>query len=163
MTIAKQLKPLSPRKGQPLFVLMTLCSVFIIAQTKYIFAQTKYTISGVVKDAANGETLLGSTVLLKGKIIGSTTNEYGFYSITAPEGNYTLIVSYLGFTTFERTLNLNSNQNLNIEIKEDASKLDEVVIRANAEEPEKVALLTPQMSVTKLTTSDIKQIPVVLG
>ncbi|MEM6686612.1 MAG: hypothetical protein AAF617_12595, partial [Bacteroidota bacterium] len=43
-------------------------------------AQTNYTVSGIIKDAANGETFLGATVLLKGTTIGSTTNEYGFYS-----------------------------------------------------------------------------------
>lgn len=75
-------------------MVMMLCPVFLLAQTKY-------TISGVVKDVANGETLLGATVLLNGTSIGSTTNEYGFYSITAPEGDYTLTISYIGFTTFE--------------------------------------------------------------
>nr|WP_130736119.1 TonB-dependent receptor [Flavobacterium sp. J27] len=127
----------------------------------FFFAQTKHTISGVVKDAANGETLLGATVLLKGTSIGSTTNEYGFYSITAPEGKYTLIISYLGFTTLEKVITLTSNQKLNIEIKEDAAKLDEVII--TIEESKKVNLQTPQMSVAKLTTSEIKKIPVVLG
>ncbi len=121
----------------------------------------KFTISGVVKDAVNGESLFGATVLLKGTSIGNTTNEYGFYSITAPEGNYTITISYIGFTTFERTINLSSNQKLDIELKEDAAELDEVVI--TAEESKKVDLSTPQMSMAKLSTRDIKQIPVVLG
>ena len=82
MTKTKRLKPFRSKKRQALFLVILLCPVFF-------FAQTKYTISGVVKDMANGETLLGATVLLKGTSIGSTTNEYGFYSITAPEGTYT--------------------------------------------------------------------------
>ncbi|SKB49818.1 TonB-dependent receptor [Dyadobacter psychrophilus] len=127
----------------------------------FLFAQTKYTISGVVKDVGNGETLLGATVLLKGTSIGSTTNEYGFYSITAPEGNYTLNISYLGFTTFERAIDLRSNQKFNIELKGDDAQLNEVVI--TAEEAKQVDIGTPQMSVARLSTKDIKQIPVVLG
>ncbi|WP_370277806.1 carboxypeptidase-like regulatory domain-containing protein [Flavobacterium sp. J27] len=154
MTKTKQLKPFRSRKKLALFVMVMLYPIFF-------FAQTKHTISGVVKDAANGETLLGATVLLKGTSIGSTTNEYGFYSITAPEGKYTLIISYLGFTTLEKVITLTSNQKLNIEIKEDAAKLDEVII--TIEESKKVNLQTPQMSVAKLTTSEIKKIPVVLG
>src|SRR5690606_38536620 len=154
MTRKKQVKPFWPRKAQALFVVVILYPVFF-------FAQTKYTISGVVKDVDNGETLLGATVLLKGTSIGGTTNEYGFYSITAPVGNYTLTISYLGFSTFERAINLSTNQKLEIELKEDASQLEEVVI--TAEESKKVDLRTPQMSMTKLSTSDIKQIPVVLG
>src|SRR5688572_10943818 len=153
MTKAKQLKPFRSRKRQALLVVMILCPLFF-------FAQTKYTISGVVKDVANGETLLGATVFLKGTSIGSTTNEYGFYSITASEGNYTLTTSYIGFTTFETAINLSTNQKLNIELKEDAAQLDEVVITAESKE---VDLVTPQMSVSKLSTDDIKKMPVVLG
>jgi hypothetical protein len=149
-----ELKLFSLGKRQSIFLLLMFCPVFLCAQTKY-------TISGVVKDAGNGETLFGATVLLKGTSIGSTTNEYGFYSVTAPEGNYTLITSYLGFTSFERAVHLNSNQKLNIEIKGDAAQLNEVVI--TAEESKKVDLQTPQMSAAKLSTKDIKQIPVVLG
>nr|WP_295924076.1 TonB-dependent receptor [uncultured Dyadobacter sp.] len=154
MRKTNQLKFLRSLKRQVLLAVMIFCPAFI-------FAQTKYSISGIVKDAGNGETLAGATVLLKGTSIGSTTNEYGFYSITAPEGNYTLIISYLGFTTLERAVDLSSNQNLNIEIKGDAAELDEVVI--TAEESKKIDLQTPQMSVAKLSTKDIKKIPVVLG
>ena len=154
MTKTKLLNPFWSRKKSALFVMMMLCPIFF-------FAQTKHTISGVVKDAANGETLFGATVLLKGTSIGSTTNEYGFYSISAPEGNYTLTISYLGFTTFEKAINLNADQKLNIEIREDAAKLNEVVIIA--EESKKVNLQTPQMSVAKLSINEIKKIPVVLG
>ena len=154
MTKMKQLKFFRSRKKSALFVMIMLCPVFF-------FAQTKYTISGVVKDIANGETLFGATVLLKGTSIGGTTNEYGFYSISAPEGNYTLTISYLGFTTFEKTITLNSDQKINIEIKEDIAMLNEVVI--TAEESKKVDIRTPQMSVAKLSINEIKKIPVVLG
>jgi hypothetical protein len=155
MTKTKQLKSFRSRKAYALFVVTMLCPVFL-------FAQTKYTISGVVKDIANGETLLGATVFLKGTSIGSSTNEYGFYSITAPEGNYTLTTSYIGFTTSERAINLSANQKLDIELKEDADKLlDEVVVIG--EESKNVDLRTPQMSVARLSTKEIKQMPVVLG
>jgi hypothetical protein len=154
MKKTSQLKPFRSIKSPALFVAMMLCPVFL-------FAQTKYTISGVVKDVANGETFLGATVMLKGTSLGSTTNEYGFYSITAPEGNYTLTTSYIGFTTLERGINLSANQKHNIELKADAAQLDEVVIRA--EESKKVDLLTPQMSVARLSAKDIKRMPVVLG
>ncbi|MEM6687022.1 MAG: TonB-dependent receptor, partial [Bacteroidota bacterium] len=86
---------------------------------------------------------------------------YGFYSITAKEGTYTLVVSYLGFATFEQEITLNSNQNLNVELKEDSAQLDAVVI--TADESKKVDLRTPQMSVAKLSSKTIKQMPAVLG
>lgn len=154
MVKALQLKLFKLSKKQLLFLVILCCP--------YLFyAQTKFTISGTIKDASNGETLLGATILLKGTTIGSTTNEYGFYSITASEGSYTLVVSYLGFTTVEQQITLKSNQKLNIELKEDTSQLDQVVI--TAEESKKVNLRTPQMSVAKLSSKTIKQMPAVLG
>ncbi|WP_353780241.1 TonB-dependent receptor [Winogradskyella sp. 3972H.M.0a.05] len=125
------------------------------------FAQEKYTISGTLKDQANGETLLGATILLKGTTIGTTTNEYGFYSLTAPKGNYTLVISYLGYTTIEKDIVLDKNFKFNSELIEDADQLEEVVI--TAEESKKVNLRTPQMSVAKLSSQTIKQMPAVLG
>jgi len=125
------------------------------------FAQERFTISGTLKDVTNGETLLGATVSIKGTSIGTTTNEYGFYSLTVPKGNYTLVISYLGYTTIEKELVLNASQKLSLELLEDNSVLDEVII--NGEESKKVNLRTPQMSVAKLSTKTIKQIPAVLG
>ena len=126
-----------------------------------IYGQQNYTVSGVVTDVNNGETLLGATVFLKGTSIGNTTNEYGFFSLTAPKGTYTLVISYLGFTTIEKEIVLDGNQKINFELNEDTSQLDEVVI--TAEESKKVNLRTPQMSVSKLSSKTIKKIPAVLG
>ncbi|MEM6720918.1 MAG: TonB-dependent receptor [Bacteroidota bacterium] len=154
MTKALQLPFLELKKRKVLFLII-LCFPVLF------YAQTNYTIRGTVKDAANGETLLGATVFLKGTTIGSTTNEYGFYSITTKEGTYTLVVSYLGFTTSEQEITLTSNQTFDIELKEDSSQLDEVVI--TADESKKVDLRTPQMSVAKLSSRTIKQMPAVLG
>ncbi|WP_299273169.1 TonB-dependent receptor [uncultured Psychroserpens sp.] len=125
------------------------------------FAQETFTVSGTLKDQANGETLLGATILLKNTSIGATTNEYGFYSLTAPKGNYTLVISYLGYKTIERPIVLDQSTKFNIELAEDAGQLDEIVI--TAEESKKVNLRTPQMSVAKLSSQTIKQMPAVMG
>ena len=124
-------------------------------------AQNKFTISGTLKDQTNGETLLGATILLKGTSIGTTTNEYGFYSLTAPKGNYTLVISYLGYATIEENIVLDKSMKFNAELLEDAGQLDEVII--TAEESKKVNLRTPQMSVAKLSSQTIKQMPAVMG
>ncbi|SNR15299.1 TonB-dependent receptor [Tenacibaculum jejuense] len=125
------------------------------------FSQDKFTISGTLKDKANGETLFGATVFLKGTSLGTTTNEYGFYSLTAPKGNYTLSVSYIGYKPIEKEIELTKNIKFNTDLSEDANVLDEVVI--SAEESKKVNLRSPQMSTTKISSQTIKQIPVVLG
>ena len=60
----------------------------------------KYTISGFVKDADSGEQLLGVNVIWKDKMQGTTTNTYGFYSITIPEGQVEIIFSYIAINYY---------------------------------------------------------------
>ncbi|MGB5819581.1 MAG: TonB-dependent receptor [Saonia sp.] len=124
-------------------------------------AQEKYTASGTITDAGNGETLFGASIFLKGTTIGVVTNEYGFYSITAPKGNYTLIISYVGYREINREITLDKDQKIDFEIKDFATQLDEIVV--TAEEPERVSLRKPEMSVSKLNIKTVKQMPVVLG
>ena len=126
-----------------------------------MWAQNNYSLSGTVKDASSGETLFGATVFIKDSSIGTNTNEYGFFSITASEGNYTLIVSYLGFEDVSKEIMLNEDQNINIELSEVSNQLNEVVL--NTEDSEDISLRKPQMSVSKLNVATIKQMPSVLG
>jgi len=111
--------------------------------------------------ASSGETLFGASVFIKDSSIGTTSNEYGFYSIEVTEGTFTLVVSYLGFEDFYKEISVESDQNLNIELAESSSQLNEVVLQA--EESEDISLSRPQMSVSKLNVATIKQMPAVLG
>ncbi|MGR7812762.1 TonB-dependent receptor [Lacinutrix undariae] len=138
-----------------IFLMFSLCFCSVL------MAQNSYSIRGTIKDVSNGETLLGATVFLKGTSNGAVTNEYGFYSLSATEGSYTIIVSYLGYETFTKELQLTSDQTLNFEMTEASNQLNEVVIVA--QESEQVSIKKPQMSVSKLNTSTIKQMPAVLG
>ncbi|MEM6721511.1 MAG: TonB-dependent receptor [Bacteroidota bacterium] len=137
--------------------LVCLC----LLMTTFLFAQEKFSVSGTIKDKKNGETLFGATVYLKGTTNGAVTNEYGFYSLTAPAGNYTLVVSFLGYEDVTQEIILNVDQTLNFEITEASTSLETVVIEA--EESERVSIRKPQMSVSKLNAATIKQMPVVLG
>jgi len=124
-------------------------------------SQEQFSISGTIKDATNGETLLGATVYLKNTSFGTITNEYGFFSLTAPKGNYILIISYVGYQTITKELNLDKDQKLNLELKESLTSLDEIVI--TAEESEQISIRKPQMGVSKLNSNTIKEMPAVLG
>ncbi|WP_222984144.1 TonB-dependent receptor [Flagellimonas meishanensis] len=123
--------------------------------------QTSHTISGTVTDKSNGETLFGASVFLVGTTIGGVTNEYGFYSITAPEGEYVFTISYMGYNDVTININLNQDIKSDVEIAEFSTELDEVVV--TAEEPERAILQKPEMSVVKMNVGTIKQTPVVLG
>ena len=71
--------------------------LFCFSMFAQLSAQNKFTISGSVKDKLSGESLIGASVKLEEKNIGALTNSYGFYSITAPQGNYTITVNYAGY------------------------------------------------------------------
>lgn len=138
-----------------------LCFQIVLLFSVLLSAQNKHTVSGTITDASNGETLFGASVFLEGTTIGAITNEYGFYSITAQSGEYNLIVSYVGYATSSKKINLTNNQSIDFEISEASTELEEVLIVA--EESERLDIKSPQMSVSKLKVSTIKQIPVVLG
>ncbi|MEW2922344.1 TonB-dependent receptor [Muricauda sp. ANG21] len=123
-------------------------------------AQQKFTLSGTISEANSNETLIGVTIAFPELKTGVTTNEYGFYSITLPEGEYTLVVSYLGFQDIRETINLNSNIKRDFNLLEEAEELEEVVV---TDDVERLDIRKPQMSVNTMAVQTIKQIPVVLG
>jgi hypothetical protein len=123
-------------------------------------SQENSTLSGTVYDDYNNETLIGVSVYFPELNAGTTTNEYGFYSITIPKGNYTLQISYLGYSTLLEEIALLEKTSKNFKLKEESESLNEIVIESNIEN---LNLKTPQMSVNNLNSSTIKQIPVVLG
>lgn len=128
--------------------------------TVILFGQERASISGTIKDASNGETLYGASVYLKGSTIGVLSNEYGFYSLTVPKGNYILVVSYLGYKEVTQEIALTKAQKFDIELKGNSTQLNEVLITSSEEG---LSIKKPQMSVLKLSQATIKQVPVVLG
>ncbi|MDO6517098.1 TonB-dependent receptor [Zobellia uliginosa] len=124
------------------------------------FAQQRYTLSGTISEASSNETLIGVTVVFPELQTGVTTNEYGFYSITLPEGKYKLQVSYLGFQDIVETITLDSDHKMNFSLEESAEQLQEVIV---TEDVEKMDIRKPQMSVNSLSVGTIKKIPVILG
>ena len=123
-------------------------------------SQEKKTLSGTVYDDLNNETLIGVSVYIPELSTGTSTNEYGFYSITVPTGVYTVQVRYLGYRTITEILSLSEKTTKSFSLIEASESLNEIVIESNIE---RLNLKTPQMSVNNLTAASIKQIPVVLG
>lgn len=124
-------------------------------------AQERYTLRGTIKDAENGETLIGATVYLKDTEYGTVTNEYGFYSLSAPQGSYQLSVTYIGYEGSMKTLDLGRDQTLDFELLPNTTTLEEVTVFSG--DKEKIDLRKPQMGVAQLKTQTIKEIPSVLG
>ena len=125
-----------------------------------LFSQQRFTLSGTITEASSNETLIGVTLLVPEINTGVTTNDYGFYSLTLPEGDYQIRLSYLGYQDIVQTISLTEDLRLNFEMFEEVEQLDEVVV---TEDVEKINIRKPQMSVNTLSVQTIKKIPVILG
>ena len=134
--------------------------ILLICSLANLSAQQKFTISGTISEAASNETLIGVSLVVPELRTGVTTNEYGFYSLTLPKGNYEIQISYLGFKDIRQTISLDKDLKINFQLEEQAEVLEEVTL---TEDVEKLNIRKPQMSVNALAAQTIKQIPVVLG
>ena len=132
---------------------------FVIAATT-LTAQTNVTVKGYVRDASDGETLIGATVQLDGTTKGTVTNAYGFYSLTVPPGSYTLRASYLGYAEQTAAVELLGNLTRDFDLAEAGSLLQEVIVTA-VDEDDNVSNL--QMSVEQLDMGTIEKLPSLLG
>jgi hypothetical protein len=134
-------------------ILMVFLYGFSVSQAQ------NFTVSGYVSDAVTGEKVPGVNVVLPALGKGSSTNAYGFFSITLPAGEHTLQFSFIGYNTQQVSVVLNKDVTLSVELKEDAQELKEVEVTATRED----AVNVVQMSSNRLTAKQLKQIPVVLG
>ena len=123
-------------------------------------AQSKKTISGYIKDSESGETLIGANVFVTELKAGTTTNVYGYYALSVPEGTYNLQISYLGYQPSNREVQLKQNVTLNVDLTEVSNSLNEVVVAAKKENEN---ITKAEMSVVKLDNKTISKIPVLLG
>lgn len=125
------------------------------------FAQTKYTLSGTVKDKKTGELLIGTVVrIAEIKSAGAASNEYGFYSITIPEGDYTMIVSMLGYQSITEKIALHQDVRKDIFMGDTAKAMEVVTI---SDERKDANVTDPQMGAQKLDIKELNKIPVLFG
>lgn len=136
--------------------------LFFLVTTTAIFAQHKYTLSGSISDASNGEKLLGVNFVIKELHTGTSTNEYGFYSITLPEGKYTLSIEYIGYGTREETIVLNKNIRKDYKLIPEEIALTGVEITAH-NTVQKTEVRKPEMSVATIPITTVKKLPVLVG
>ncbi|MFC2116647.1 TonB-dependent receptor domain-containing protein, partial [Bacteroidota bacterium] len=123
-------------------------------------AALRYAVSGYIKDASTGEELIGAAIIVEELNKGTVTNEYGFYSLSLPPGFYQLKISYVGYHIQERSIGLNQDQTLNIELNEKIQELQEVTISAEGPQSH---VRKAEMSVNKLQIKAIRRIPTLMG
>lgn len=128
------------------------------------YAQERKTISGTVRDGKNGELVIGAIIKVEeDPSINITANEYGFYSLSLPQGNYTIAVAYGGYENYRQTVQLDQNVKLDLilsEQKEKVSQIEEVVISAVKKDKN---LTSAQMGTETLSIKSIEKLPVLFG
>lgn len=123
-------------------------------------AQSKVSISGYVKDANSGEGLIGASVGIPKLGIGVTTNIYGYYSLTAPQGTHTVVYSYVGFDDKSVEINLSNSINRDMSLKEKVIKGKEVIVSAKRSDEN---VKSTEMSKVEITKDMLQEIPVLFG
>lgn len=127
-------------------------SILCIAQKKVL--------SGTVRDANTGETLIGAVITEDLAQVSTSTNSYGFYSLLLPQGDRTVSVSYVGYETQTKVLSLNESIKYDVELIPNQNKLEEVIVSGNQRSKN---VKSPQMGAFKFSTEEIKNVPVLFG
>lgn len=142
-------------------MLKKLFNLFICVVSSFsVIGQEKVTISGYIKDAINGETFIGATVYIPTIEQGTTSNEYGFYSMSVEPGLYKIEYGYLGYNKQVLQIELQDNTKSDVELSVEGVRIEEVVVSSEAKDKN---VRDIEMSVNKLDMTTIKKMPSLLG
>jgi len=148
----------NPVRKPASFLLLAFFFLFLIPFLGF-GQQAKFTIHVFVRDKLTGENMIGVGVFNPKTGQGTTTNNYGFYSITLPADSVKLIVSYLGYErlSFSTLLNRDVEQNFNL-VANNELKTVEIV----GTKEEKIREST-RMSTISVPIAQIKTLPALFG
>lgn len=143
------------------FIRHFIPTVLLLCSGKSL-AQQKYTISGTIKDKNNGELIIGAAVqIMQNSAYSAVTNEYGFYSISIPQGQYSITCSYIGFEQQQRSITLDKNIRIDWLLDTgQANTLNEVVVSRTKKDKN---LSEAQMGMETLNMKQIEKLPVLFG
>lgn len=134
-----------------------MIAMFASAQT---FAQEKFTLKGYIKDSLSGETLIGASVLINNENRGVTTNQYGYFSLTLPQGNYQILFSYVGYAPQLLNIDFNTNISKDILLVPISSTINNVTVTAQKRLNN---VKSAQMGQVDLSIATVKSLPSFLG
>ena len=125
-----------------------------------VVAQHRYTLSGYLRHATSGEALMFANIYPDGLRTGVTTNEYGFFSITLPEGKYNFVFSFIGYQTFKNEIVLNKDISQNFSLTPHETKIAEVTI---VSQPKTDIVRQNEIGTVRLHVKELSAIPVLFG
>jgi hypothetical protein len=125
-----------------------------------ILAQQSFVVSGSVRDKQTGESLIKAVVRIQElPNAGIVSNEYGFYSLSLPRGNYSVVVSQVGYEILVQKIKLDSSQTINFSLQT-KNVLKEVVVESSRKNDN---LTKAQMGTETINMAAISKVPVIFG
>jgi hypothetical protein len=123
-------------------------------------SQKEPSVSGFIRDSKTGESLTGAVVYpQENPAIGITSNSYGYFSLSLPQGKYSLMIRFLGYKTKIVAIDLHDNIMMNIELDEESITLNEVTVTG---EKNNINVVQSEL-ISKINVREIQNIPVILG
>ena len=134
--------------------------LLFVCGTLSITAQNRFTISGYISDDANGEALIAANIWSPDARVGTSSNAYGFYSLTLPAGKHIIQLQYLGFATQNFEVDLRANTDKNFQMVAAESLLNEVDVVASGSVKIEDQI---QMSKMEVPIKQLKSLPAIMG
>ncbi len=146
-------------EGQPLKYKMVGSQVVLYRQAQPARQQKSSTIDGYILDDETGEALIGCSVFDEHSQLGTSSNQFGFFSITLPHDSVRLVFSYVGYEPVILALNHNTDRSEQIRL---SSSLNLEVVEVTAKATTRIQEET-QMSQVDVPVEVIKKMPALLG
>ncbi|MCG9970240.1 TonB-dependent receptor [Christiangramia crocea] len=134
--------------------------LFLLCLPAGLIAQELFTLNGLITDASSNEMLIGVNLIIPEANTGVISNDYGYYSIKLPKGEYNLQISYLGYQNIQTTINLDADKKMDFQLSRSSEDLEEVVITS---QNKGLNIRKPEMSLNRLSINTIQRMPVVFG
>jgi outer membrane receptor for ferrienterochelin and colicin len=144
-------------KKRALFYIIFIVYTFLFTINSTAYAQ-KITISGYMEDGSSGERLIGGVLYDTLSKIGTSTNNYGYFSLTFPSSKVVIRFSYVGFESMEMPISIKKDTILQIALKKSA-QLTEVVVTGKKESQ----VQQSQMSEIEIPLQTIQNLPMFMG
>jgi TonB dependent receptor/CarboxypepD_reg-like domain/TonB-dependent Receptor Plug Domain len=144
----------------PSTIVILFCLLMAFSGYSLPDTHKKYSVTGKVTAKNDGESLVGSTVFILELKTGTTTDQYGRFSLTMVPGQYTLSFTFIGYTAVTRVVNLDKDINLKVELETEQKELQEVVVKSERTDQN---VAKPEMSVFKMDIKTIQKIPMLMG
>ncbi|MDX1700662.1 MAG: TonB-dependent receptor, partial [Melioribacteraceae bacterium] len=137
-------------------------SIIIFLIPIILFSQENgtHTLSGFIYDESNGETMIGANVYIDELGVGTSSNVYGFYSITLPNGEYTVEVSFIGYEKVAKKIDFNISNSIDFFLKSELLDLEEIVV---VDEKIDENVRSTDMGTKDIAPKSISKVPVLLG